>query len=59
LDVDTKTVDVDKILLTMHEVFDDLPKNFEKLFGVKFNVVMACETQVGNNWEDMEVVARP
>lgn len=58
MDVDENTVDVDKIISTMHEVFDDLPSNFKKMFGVEFNTPMACEVQTGYNWEDMNVVAR-
>jgi len=58
MDVDTNTVDVQKIITTMHEVFDDLPANFKKMFGVEFNTPMACEVQVGDNWEDMKVVER-
>ena len=58
LDVDENTVDVQKIINTMHEVFDDLPMNFKKMFGVEFNTPMACEVQTGYNWEDMTVVER-
>lgn len=58
MDVDEKTVEVDKIINTMHEVFDDIPANFKKLFGVEFNVPMQCEVQTGYNWEDMNVVER-
>lgn len=58
LDVDENTVDVQKIISTMHEVFDDLPANFKKLFGVEWNVPMSCETMIGTNWEEMEVVER-
>ena len=58
LDVDENTVDVQKIINTMHEVFDDLPMNFKKMFGVEFNTPMACEVQTGYNWEDMKVVDR-
>lgn len=58
MDVDEKTVEVDKIINTMHEVFDDIPANFKKLFGVEFNVPMQCEVQTGYNWEYMNVVER-
>lgn len=58
MDVDESTVDVDKIINTMHEVFDDIPSNFKKLFGVEWNVPMACEVQTGVNWEDMTVIPR-
>lgn len=56
LDVCEKAVDVDKIITTMHEVFDDLPKNFEKMFGVVWNVPMACEVQTGYDWHNMKVI---
>ena len=58
VDCDEKTTDVDKLITTMHEVFDDLPTNFNKMFGVEFNVPMAAEVQIGMNWEDMKVVER-
>ena len=58
LDVDENTVDVQKIINTMHEVFYDIPINFKKMFGVEFNTPMACEVQTGYNWEDMKVVDR-
>lgn len=58
MDVDENTVDVDKIISTMHEVFDDIPSNFKKLFGVEWNVPMSCEVNAGYNWEDMTVVPR-
>lgn len=40
---------------TMLEVFEDVPKNFQKMFGTEFNVPMKAEVQIGNNWKDMEV----
>lgn len=58
VDCDEKTTDVDKVIMTMHEVFDDLPANFKKMFGVEFNVPMAAEVQIGYNWEEMTVVDR-
>ena len=58
VDCDEKTTNIDQLITTMHEVFDDIPANFEKLFGVKFNVPMAAEVQIGKNWQDMEVVDR-
>ena len=58
VDCDEKTTNIDQLITTMHEVFDDLPANFKKMFGVEFNVPMAAEVQVGMNWEDMNVVDR-
>ncbi len=39
----------------MLDVFEDVPKNFQKMFGTEFNLPMKAEVQVGNNWKDMEV----
>lgn len=58
VDCDEKTTDVEKLITTMHEVFDDLPANFKKMFGVEFNVPMECETMVGLDWENMKVKLR-
>ena len=48
--------DTKELVAMFHSVFHDLPANFEKMFGVKFNVPMAAECQKGLNWADMEVV---
>lgn len=58
LDYDTKYCDLNVLSNLFHSVFKDLPTNFEKMFGVEFNVPMACEIQYGNNWSDMEVYAQ-
>jgi len=56
LDFDDKVCDTKELVNMFHSVFHDLPANFEKMFGVKFNVPMAAECQKGLNWADMEVV---
>lgn len=58
LDFDIKHCDLTVLSNLFHSVFKDLPSNFEKMFGVEFNVPMACEIQYGNNWSDMEVYAQ-
>ena len=45
----------DELSQMMLDVFEDVPKNFQKLFGVEFNLPMKAEVQIGNNWKDMEV----
>ena len=50
--VDTKLVD--KTAELMYSVFDDLPKNFLKLFGYKMKLPYAAEIKVGDNLTDME-----
>ena len=56
LDYDEKVCYTDTLVKTFHEVFNDLPLNFEKLFGVEFNVPMSAEVQIGKDWKNMEVV---
>ena len=58
LDYNEKTCDNIVLAETMHSVFDDIPKNFEKLFQVKFNVPMTCEVLVGKDWENMTEIKR-
>jgi DNA polymerase-1 len=58
LDFDARYCDLNILSNLFHSVFKDLPFNFEKMFGVGFNVPMACEIQYGNNWSDMEVYAQ-
>jgi hypothetical protein len=38
----------------MYSVFDDLPKNFKKLFGYDMIVPFPCEVKFGENLADME-----
>lgn len=58
LDYNEKTCDNIVLAETMHSVFDDIPKNFEKLFQAKFNVPMTCEVLVGKDWENMTKIKR-
>ena len=53
VDINEKVCDNKVVARTMHEVFDDLPKNFEKLFLTPFNVPMECEVLQGQDWENM------
>jgi DNA polymerase-1 len=42
----------------MISVFEDIPRNFERLFGVEFNVPMKAEIQVGPDWGNMKVTSK-
>lgn len=53
VDINPKVCDNKVVARIMHEVFDDLPKNFEKLFLTPFNVPMECEVLQGEDWENM------
>lgn len=56
LDVDDKICDNQSIVDLTTKCFNDVPKNFKKLFGTDFNLPMRVECQVGPNWGNMEVV---
>ncbi len=53
--IDCDSSHVSTLAKTMLDVFEDVPKNFQKMFGKEFNLPMKAEVQVGNNWKDMEV----
>ena len=54
--LDTEEKEVDKVLPLIYNVFKDVPKNFERLFGVPFDVALNVEVQVGPTWGDMKDV---
>lgn len=41
-----------------HQVFDDIPSNIKRMFGVDWNVPMDCECKIGLNMLDMKKVVR-
>ena len=56
LDFDPKVWDNISLVNIVDRCFEDVPKNFEKLFGVDFNLPMRVECQVGQTWGDMEII---
>ena len=40
----------------IEEVFRDIPKNFERLFSLEFNLPVRAEISYGENWKDMEIM---
>lgn len=55
---DVKEKEIARTVKLLHEVFDDLPTNFEKLFGVKFTLPMTVECGVGPNMKQLTEVNR-
>ncbi len=51
--VDVKEEDVQRTCKLFHEVFNDIPLNFKKLFKVEFNLPTKCEVQYGPNLKDL------
>jgi len=56
LDFDSKVWDNKDIVNIVDKCFNDVPKNFEKLFKVNFNLPMRVECQIGPSWGNMEIV---
>ena len=54
--VDAQMHMVPGICQTFHEVFKDVPENFERMFGVEFNLPMRASVKVGLDWKNMEEV---
>jgi DNA polymerase I-like protein with 3'-5' exonuclease and polymerase domains len=44
--------DVQEVVNLFHQVFDDLPKNLERLFDLKWNVPLDCECKAGLNMKE-------
>lgn len=44
----------DQLSRLILDTFEAVPKNFEKLFGVPFNIPMKAEVEFGKDWKNME-----
>jgi DNA polymerase I-like protein with 3'-5' exonuclease and polymerase domains len=56
LDYDESKHDTQELVQLVDKCFNDVPMNFEKLFGVEFNLPMRVECEVGKDWGNMEKV---
>jgi len=54
--IDSPKKYVDKTVNMLYNVWNDIPKEFERQFGVAFNIPLRCEVSVGKDWGNMEVV---
>lgn len=52
--VDLPSHEVPRVARLFNEVFDDLPTNFNRVFGVEFNLPLRCEVKVGKNQMEMD-----
>ncbi len=57
LDVEDER-DYQHLINLFHQVFDDLPKNFKKLFGYDWVVPLDCECKMGMDMKNMSKVKR-
>ena len=57
LDIDNKKLDIlPELCYTIYKVFEDIPNNFNRLFGLEFNLPIRAEISYGKNWGDMETI---
>lgn len=56
--VDSPSEIVYDVCTVMEDVFVDVPKNFQRIFGKEFNLPMKGEVKFGPNWKDMEKFKR-
>ena len=54
--VDCRKAEVDFVIDTMREVFNNLDKTASKCFGIDFNVPLGCDIKIGMDWLNMEKV---
>lgn len=52
--IDCRKKDVDFTCQMLYNAWNEIPAEFERLFGVPFNLPMRCEIQVGKDWGNME-----
>jgi DNA polymerase I-like protein with 3'-5' exonuclease and polymerase domains len=50
---DVRNSEVERVVRIFHDVFDDLPANFESIFGVPFDLPMRVEVGVGENMKEL------
>ena len=66
LDIDNKKLDIKpeiwytishELVDVVKQVFTDIPSNFNRLFGIEFNLPVRCEITYGSNWKEMKEYA--
>jgi DNA polymerase I-like protein with 3'-5' exonuclease and polymerase domains len=50
--------DIQAVVNLFHQVFDDIPLNIKRIFGVDWNVPMDCECKIGPDMKNMTKVKR-
>lgn len=53
---DVEKSEVERVARIFHSVFDDLPSNFKRVFGVEFNLPLRCEVSAGDNMKELTEV---
>lgn len=56
--VDAPPEYVERVANMMYQVFDDIPANIKRLFGVDWNIPMDCEVKIGLDMKNAKYFAR-
>lgn len=56
IETDVEPQEVDRVVKLFYDVFEDAPKNFERVFKVPFDLPLRCEVSVGPNRKDLEEI---
>lgn len=56
IDFDNLKIDPQELVNLVDACFNDVPKNFQKLFGKEFNLPMRVECEIGMDWKNMEKI---
>lgn len=51
---DVPSYELERVSAMYHEVFNELPEAFQKVFGVEFNLPLKCEVLYGPNMAEMK-----
>lgn len=51
--VDIHPDEFDKVVKIFYSVFEDMPKNFKKIFGIEYNLPIFCEISYGTNMKEL------
>lgn len=54
--VDSPVSEVSRVVSLVNDVWKDIPRNFERLFKVQFDLPLRCEILTGDNWKDMKEI---
>ncbi len=56
LDFDPQVWDNNSLVQLVTKCFNDVPKNFKRLFGMEFNLPMRVQCEIGSDWANMEEI---
>jgi DNA polymerase I-like protein with 3'-5' exonuclease and polymerase domains len=54
---DVEDSEIHRSAILFHNVFRDIPRNFQRMFGVQWDLPLQCEVSVGKNMEETVDIA--